>query len=101
MHIYILKKKENREWGKVVFEEIMANHFPDLMKNKFMDPRIIVNCMQGKYNHTKTHESKWWYSKIKERYRKSLFYIKENSDMTADIIRSNKGHYPLKATKTF
>lgn len=35
----------------------MANHFPDLMKNKFMDPRIIANCMQGKYNHTKTHQS--------------------------------------------
>lgn len=69
-----------------------------------MDPRIIANCMQGKYNHTKTHQESKWYSKTKNlgrRYRKSLFYIKENSNMTADIIRSNKGHYPLKATKTF
>ena len=37
--------------------KIMANHFPYLMKNKFVDPRIIVNCMQGEYNHNKTHQS--------------------------------------------
>lgn len=45
-----------REWGETVFEEIMANNFPELRNYKSID--ILKSWINDKQIHIQTHKKK-------------------------------------------